>query len=58
MTSVVTAAAEATERTNAVVTATALMLKVGDFMRIIPTSARRCVKTFYSMNDTSSGVPG
>jgi hypothetical protein len=46
MTSVVTAAAVATEKMNAAVAATALMLKVRDFMQIIPASPDRRVKTF------------
>src|SRR6266513_736448 len=46
MTSVITAVAVATERTNAAVATTALMRKAGDFMQIIPATADRRVKSF------------
>jgi hypothetical protein len=49
MTSVVTAAVEATERTKAAISATGVMLKAGGFMQIIPATARCHVKTFCSI---------
>jgi hypothetical protein len=57
MKSVVTAAAEATERAKAANSATAVMLKVGDFMQIIPATARRRVKTFL-LDDKSAECSG